>query len=132
VTSGVSLWLGLTVAGPIGWLFAVTLLDALLGVGLGLLASAFAKTEFQAIQLMPVVVLPQLLLCGLFQPRDEMVTVLRWAADVLPVSYAVEALQLVAGHPAVSTGFARDLAVLAGFAAASVLAASATLRRQTR
>jgi ABC-2 type transport system permease protein len=81
---------------------------------------------------MPVVVLPQLLLCGLFQPRDEMVTVLRWAADVLPVSYAVEALQLVAGHPAVGSGFARDLAVLAGFAAASVLAASATLRRQTR
>jgi ABC-2 type transport system permease protein len=61
-----------------------------------------------------------------------MVTVLRWAADVLPVSYAVEALQSVAANPAVSTGFARDLAVLAGFAAASVLAASATLRRQTR
>jgi ABC-2 type transport system permease protein len=132
VTSGVSLWLGLTVAGPIAWLLAVTLLDALLGVGLGLLASAFARTEFQAIQLMPVVVLPQLLLCGLFQPRDEMVTVLQWAADVLPVSYAVEALQLVAGHPAVGSAFARDLAVLAGFAAASVLAASATLRRRTR
>lgn len=132
VTSAVSLWLGLTMAGPIGWLVAVTLLDALLGVGLGLLASALARTEFQAIQLMPVVMLPQLLLYGLFQPRGEMVTVLRWAADVLPVSYAVEALQLVAGNPAVGADFARDLAVLAGFAAASVLAASATLRRRTR
>jgi len=132
VTSGVSLWLGLTVAGPIAWLLVVTLLDALLGVGLGLLASAFAKTEFQAIQLMPVVVLPQLLLCGLFQPRDEMATVLQWISNVMPVSYAVEALQFVAANPAVGADFARDLAVLAGFAAASVLAASATLRRQTR
>jgi len=120
------------VAGPIAWLLVVTLLDALLGVGLGLLASAFAKTEFQAIQLMPVVVLPQLLLCGLFQPRDEMATVLQWISNVMPVSYAVEALQFVAANPAVGADFARDLAVLAGFAAASVLAASATLRRQTR
>jgi len=81
---------------------------------------------------MPVVVLPQLLLCGLFQPRDEMATVLQWISNVMPVSYAVEALQFVAANPAVGADFARDLAVLAGFAAASVLAASATLRRQTR
>jgi ABC-2 type transport system permease protein len=132
VTSLVSLWLGMTVTGPVGWLLAVTVLDAWLGVGLGLLASAFASTEFQAIQLMPVVVLPQLLVCGLFQPRAEMTPVLRWAADILPVPYAVEALQLVAGYPSVGSAFARDLAVLTGFAAAAVIAASATLRRRTR
>src|SRR6185312_16555938 len=63
--------LGLEVVGSVAWLVAVTLVDALLGVALGLFASAFATTEFQAIQLMPVVVLPQLLLCGLFQPRSE-------------------------------------------------------------
>jgi ABC-2 type transport system permease protein len=77
---------------------------------------------------MPLVVLPQLLLCGLSQPRDEMATVLRWAADVLPVSYAVEALQYVS-EGRVDGSFARDLLVLAGFVAGGVMAAAATLRR---
>jgi ABC-2 type transport system permease protein len=130
VTTTVSLWLGMTVSGPLVWLFVVTGVDALLGVALGLLASAFARTEFQAIQMMPLVVLPQVLLCGLFQPRSEMATVLRWAADVLPVSYAVEALQHVA-DARVNGAFARDLLVLACFVAGSVIAAAATLRRTT-
>jgi ABC-2 type transport system permease protein len=130
VTASVSLWLGMDVSGSLGWLFAVTGVDALLGVALGLFASAFARTEFQAIQLMPVVVLPQLLLCGLFQPREDMATVLRWAADVLPVSYAVEALQYVA-EGRVDAAFARDVLVLTGFVAGAVVAAAATLRRTT-
>ena len=71
--------------GSLLWLLLVTLVDAILGVALGLLASAFAATEFQALQAMPVVVLPQLFVCGLFQPRDEMAHVLRWFSDVLPV-----------------------------------------------
>ena len=131
VTTGVSFALGLSIDGSLAWLFVVTLADALLGVALGLLGSAFARTEFQAIQLMPVVVLPQLLVCGLFQPRSEMASVLRWAADVLPLPYAVEALQHVAGSTSVSGGFVRDLLVLAGFVVAGVIAAAATLRRRT-
>src|SRR5664279_3920707 len=83
----VSRWLGMHLAGSIWWLLVVALLDALLGVALGLLASAFATTEFQAVQFMPVVVLPQLLLCGLFHPRAQMATVLRWASDAMPLSY---------------------------------------------
>jgi ABC-2 type transport system permease protein len=130
VTTSVSLWLGMDVSGSLAWLFAVTAVDALLGVALGLLASAFARTEFQAIQMMPVVVLPQLLLCGLFQPRHEMTTVLRWAADVLPVSYAVEALQYVADGR-IGGAFARDLLVLLCFVAGGVVAGAATLRRAT-
>jgi len=131
VTIGVSFALGMSIDGSLGWFLVVTLADALLGVALGLLGSAFARTEFQAIQLMPVVVLPQLLVCGLFQPRSEMATVLRWAADVLPVPYAVEALQHVAGSASVDAGFVRDLLVLAGFALAGLVAAAATLRRRT-
>jgi ABC-2 type transport system permease protein len=131
VTTGVSFALGLSIEGSLGWLLLVTLADALLGVSLGLLGSAFARTEFQAVQLMPVVVLPQLLVCGLFQPRSEMATVLRWAADVLPVPYAVEALQHVAGSAAVDGNFVRDLLVLAGFVVAAIVGAAATLRRQT-
>ena len=86
-------WLGLDVKGSFGGLLLVTALDALLGVALGLFASAFAHTEFQAIQFLPLVVFPQLFLCGLFRPRDQMATVLRWLSDVMPLSYAVEALK---------------------------------------
>jgi ABC-2 type transport system permease protein len=131
VTTVVSLALGMTVDGPIVWLFVVILLDALLGVALGLLASAFAKTEFQAIQLMPVVVLPQLLVCGLFQPRAAMAEVLRWVADVLPLPYAVEALQYVANGTAPDAAFARDIGVLAVYVVGALIAAAATLRRTT-
>jgi ABC-2 type transport system permease protein len=131
VTTAVSLLLGMTVDGPLVWLFVVILLDALLGVALGLLASAFATTEFQAIQLMPVVVLPQLLVCGLFQPRDEMAQPLQWLADVLPLPYAVEALQSVATGSAPDAAFARDLAVLAVYVVGALVAAAATLRRST-
>jgi ABC-2 type transport system permease protein len=128
VTTSVSLALGMQVSGPLAWLFAVTAVDALLGVALGLLASAFARTEFQAIQMMPLVAFPQLLLCGLFVPRAHMAAVLRWAADVLPLSYAVEALQYVAGDR-IDGAFARDLLVLGCFVAGSVVAGAATLRR---
>lgn len=131
VTTMVCLLLGLTVHGALFWLLLVTLADALLGVGLGLLASAFASTEFQAIQMMPLVVLPQLLLCGLFQPRDDMATVLRWAADVLPVTYAVDALQRVAASTTVGSDLVRDFAVLGGFVVTSLGLAALSLRRST-
>jgi ABC-2 type transport system permease protein len=131
VTTSVCLLLGMTVHGSLAWLLLVTMTDALLGVALGLLASAFATTEFQAIQLMPVVVLPQLLLCGLFQPRPEMAQLLRWAADVLPVTYAVDALQRVAASASVSGELLRDFAVLAGYVVAAIALAAASLRRTT-
>jgi len=131
VTIAVSELLGLTVSGPFAALAVVIALDALLGVALGLFASAFATTEFQAIQLMPVVVLPQLLVCGLFQPRADMALVLQWIADVLPLPYAVEALQYVARGTAPDWPFFRDVAVLAAFVLGAVIAAAATLRRRT-
>ena len=131
ITAGVSFGLGLSIDGSLAWLLVVTLIDALLGVAIGLLGSAFARTEFQAIQLMPVVVLPQFLLCGVFQPRSEMAEVLRWASDVLPLPYAVEALQHIASSTSLTAGFLRDVLVLVGFVLAGLVAAAATLRRQT-
>lgn len=130
VAIAVSFWLGLSIAGSLGWFVLVTAVDALLGVALGLFASAFASTEFQAIQFMPVVVLPQVFLCGLFQPRDEMAAVLRWVSNVLPVSYAVDALQRVAGGDVGGT-YTRDLVIVAGFVVVALLLAAATLRRRT-
>jgi len=126
-----SVALGLDVGGSIGWLMLVAAADALLGVALGLLASAFARTEFQAIQFMPVVVLPQLLLCGLFQPRSQMAGVLEWVSDVMPLSYAVEALQRVASDGGVGSTYIVDLLVVVGCAVVGLALAAATLRRQT-
>lgn len=123
--------LGMNLAGAIGWLLLVASCDAVLGVALGLLSSAFAATEFQALQMMPVVVLPQLLVCGLFVPRAQMAAPLRWAADLLPVPYAVEALQQVAVGKSISGDYTRDLLVLVAFAVAALLVGAATLRRRT-
>lgn len=131
VTVAVSAALGLHLVGSVWWLLLVAAVDALLGVAMGLFASAFARTEFQAIQFMPVVVFPQLLLCGLVQPRPGMATVLRWASNVMPVSYAVEALQRVAAHPTVGSVYLRDIVVVAGCAITALVLAAATLRRRT-
>ena len=121
--------LGLSVAGP-GWLLVVVaVLDALLGVAMGLGVSAFARSEFQAVQFMPAVVLPQFLLCGLLVPRDQMPTVLDAVSDVLPLSYAVDATNAVVGStdPAVSG----QLLAVAAFVALFVVLGSLTLRRRT-
>jgi ABC-2 type transport system permease protein len=85
-------WLGLTIAGSLALLILVAVLDALLGMALGLFVSAFARTEFQAVQFMPLIAAPQILVCGLFAPRDHMAQVLTWLSDVMPLSYAVDAV----------------------------------------
>lgn len=131
VTVAVSVLLGFSLAGSFGWLLLITAATALLGVASGLFASAFARTEFQAIQLMPIVVLPQVLLCGLFHPRDEMATVLRWVSDVLPLSYAVDAVQQVAREGAIDGSYTWDLLVVVGCVVAGLVLAAATLRRQS-
>lgn len=127
----VSTWLGLDVAGPLWSLVLVALLDAWFGLALGLFASAFAQTEFQAVQFMPIIVLPQLLVCGLFVPRDQMADWLRYLSDAMPLSYAVEALQHVTVSAELDASYVRGAVVLAGGALLSLMLAAATLRRQT-
>jgi ABC-2 type transport system permease protein len=124
-------WLGLDLVGSVGMLVLVSVLSAQLGVALGLLASAFARTEFQAVQLMPAFVLPQTLLCGLFVPRDQMAGWLEAVSDVLPLSYAVEAMQQVAGEPDPTGTLLVDLAVIAGCVVLALGLGAATLRRRT-
>jgi ABC-2 type transport system permease protein len=124
-------WLGLKVDGPVWGLVLVAVLDALLGVALGLFASAFARTEFQAVQFLPALILPQLLLCGLLMPRSQMSTVLDWTSNLLPLSYAVEAMQQLTGHSALTGTVTRDLVVMLGFTLAGLVLGAATLRRRT-
>ncbi|MFJ9611596.1 ABC transporter permease [Kitasatospora sp. NPDC101176] len=123
--------LDLHIAGPTWLVFAVAVADGLLGMALGLLVSAFASTEFQAVQFLPAVLLPQLLLCGLFVPRDGMATALRWISDVLPLSYAVDAMTRLTTTATADPAVARDLAVVTGAALLALALGAATLRRRT-
>ncbi|NUT94886.1 MAG: ABC transporter permease [Saccharothrix sp.] len=124
-------WLGLSIEGSVALLVLIAVLDALLGMALGLFASAFARTEFQAVQFMPAIVMPQVLLCGLFVPRDQMATVLNWISDVMPLSYAVDALTQVTRSSEVDGTLVRNLLIVAGCALAALLLGAATLRRRT-
>ena len=123
-------FLGLDVLGPIWLLTIVAVADAVLGSALGLFVSAFAQTEFQAVQFMPALVIPQLLLCGLLVPRPMLPDFLERVSDVLPLSYAVDAMQ----HLTTSAETAevwRDVAIVAAFAIAGLALGAATLRRRT-
>jgi ABC-2 type transport system permease protein len=119
------------IAGSVALLILVAVLDALLGMALGLLVSAFARTEFQAVQFMPLFALPQVLLCGLFTPREQMAPVLSRISDLLPLSYAVDAMRLVTSSSAVTGGLVRDIAVVAGCGALALVLGAVTLRRRT-
>ncbi|MET7772774.1 ABC transporter permease [Nocardia sp. NPDC005366] len=123
--------LGLDAAGDPAWVVLIAVVDAINGVALGLLASAFARTEFQAVQFMPVVVAPQIFLCGLLVPRDQLPGWLQPISDVMPLSYAVDALQQVSQNPEVTGRMWRDLGIVALFTIVALGLGAATLRRRT-
>jgi len=132
IATGFAVWVcGLSVAGPIWLLVVVAVFDAVLGTALGLLASGFARTEFQAVQFMPAFLLPQFLLCGLLIPRDQLPTVLEWVSNVLPLSYAVDAMKEIARNPEPVTAVLGDLGIVAAFIAGALALASLTLSRRS-
>lgn len=121
---------GLDVEGPLWQLGLVAVVDALLGTALGLLASAFAQTEFQAVQFMPLLVFPQIILGGLFMPRDQMPDVLQTISDWLPLSYAIDTINAVAAGEAGWDVFG-PLLIVGAFMLGALVLASLTLRRRT-
>lgn len=124
-------WLGLSVAGSVALLVVIAVLDALLGMALGLFVSAFARTEFQAVQFMPLFAFPQVLLCGLFQPRDHMIGLLAGLSDVMPLSYAVDSIKLVTASGQVTAELIRDMGIVVGAILLALVLGAATLRRRT-
>jgi ABC-2 type transport system permease protein len=122
--------LDLDVQGPVWLLTTVAVTDAVLGTALGLFVSAFAQTEFQAVQFMPAVVIPQILLCGLFVPRTLLPAVLEKVSDVLPLSYAVDAMSKLVASAATGDVW-QDIAVVACFTLAALALGAVTLRRRT-
>lgn len=123
--------LGLQAAGSPGWVVLIAVVDAICGVALGLLASAFARTEFQAVQFMPLVVAPQIFLCGLLVPRDQLPRWLEIISNVMPLSYAVDALEQVSTHTEPTAQMWQDLLIVAAFAVVALVVGAATLRRRS-
>jgi ABC transporter DrrB family efflux protein len=124
-------FLDLDIAGPAWVLTLVAVLVALLGMALGLFVSAFANTEYQAVQFLPAIVFPQLLLCGLLVPRGDLPSVLETLSAVMPLSYAVDAMKEVTVRTDVGAAVAGDLFVVAGFGAGALALGAVTLRRRT-
>ncbi|MCA5895084.1 ABC transporter permease [Isoptericola sp. NEAU-Y5] len=130
VVVGFALAVGMNVLGPLWLVVVVAMLDAVLGCCLGLAASALARSEFQAVQMMPAIIFPQLITCGLLMPRDQMPQVLEWLSRVFPLTYAIEAMQdLSAGAEWADVSGAVGVIVL--FIVGAVVLGVATLRRRT-
>jgi ABC-2 type transport system permease protein len=122
--------LGLDTEGPKWLVVVLAVANAVLGSTLGLFVSAFAQSEFQAVQFMPAVVFPQILLCGLFVARDDMATWLRAISAFMPLTYAYDALARTAQNE-LDARFAFDVAVVGSCIVAAVALGAATLRRRT-
>jgi ABC-2 type transport system permease protein len=131
LTAGVAFgFLGLDSAGPVWLILVFAVGNAVLGMALGLFLSAFARTEFQAVQFMPAFVLPQILLAGLLVPRDKMARVLELTSDVLPLTYAYDALAKTAADD-LGGRLALDAALIGGFIVLALIVGATTLRRRT-
>jgi ABC-2 type transport system permease protein len=100
-------------------------------MALGLCVSALATSEFQAVQFMPAFVLPQLLICGLFVARDAMAGWLEAVSWAMPLTYAYDALERLAGPGNLGTGFWLDVGVLIGASIVMLGAGALTLPRRT-
>jgi len=132
VAVGYSVWVcGLSIKGSVWLLLAVAVADAVLGTSLGLLASAFARTEFQVVQFMPALVFPQVLLGGIFLPRDQLPDALRAISDWLPLSHAIDALQAVASDSQDAAYVGGELLIIGAWIVGAVVLGSITLRRKT-
>jgi ABC-2 type transport system permease protein len=116
--------------GPVVAVIALAVANAVLGMSLGLLVSAFASTEFQAVQFMPAVILPQIILGGLFVPREDMPEVLEVISAFLPFTYAFDALSKVAADD-IGGRFWLDVVVVIGSIVLALVLAAATLKRRT-
>jgi ABC transporter DrrB family efflux protein len=121
--------LGLKVIGSQIGLIWISILDALLGLAIGLFVSSFAQSEFQAIQFMPAVLLPQLLLSGLLVPRDAMDRILSDLSNILPLSYAIDATRRIATN---SGSILNDSAISLAFIFGLLVLGSLTLKRSTK
>ncbi|BAW92913.1 ABC transporter component [Actinomyces sp. Chiba101] len=133
VLSAVCAWaLGVTIAGNWIWIILTALLDAFVGVAMGLLVSALSRTEFQAVQFMPLLIGVQVFLCGMLVPRGQLPSALEPVSQAMPMSWAVNAVGEVQAGAAVTQGLVMDAVVLAVIGLVLLTAAPLTMPRRTR
>lgn len=122
--------LGVSVAGGTLPLLLGAVLSALLGTSLGLFVSAFASSEFHAVQFLPAIILPQFLVCGILAPREHMATLLQWFADIMPLTYSVDAMKKITLDHSWTTTLSKDFIVVILFGVSALLLGAWTIRRQ--
>jgi ABC-2 type transport system permease protein len=133
ITSMVTLWaLGVDIQGSPLPILVTAVAAALLGTSLGLFVSAFARNEFQAVQLVMPIIMPQVLLCGLFIARDQMARPLELLSDVFPLTYSVDAMRQAANNTTWTGKLTSDLLIVLGFGIAALILGSITIRRQEK
>ncbi len=123
--------LGLESEHAIWIVFALAVGNAILGMALGLFLSAFATTEFQAVQFMPAFIMPQIILCGIFVPTDQMARGLEIASKALPMTYAYDALNRTTRPGALGSDMTIDVMVIVGATILALILGALTLRRRT-
>lgn len=121
-------FLDVNISGSAVSLLVVAVLSGVLGMVFGLLFSAFAQNEFQAVQFMPAFVLPQFLTCGLFIPREKMAEVLQYFANIMPITYVVKALQDVQSVSGWTHDLTVNVVIILGFIIFALVLGSLSLR----
>ena len=121
--------LGVNFYGDLWQIFVFQIVVITGAVTLGIFTSTFARNEFQMVQFIPLIIVPQIFLCGVIWPVEQMPEYLQWLSAVLPLTYAVDGLRdiMLAGKNLLDVGF--ELVVLAGFTVVTSILAATTLRR---
>lgn len=116
---------------PVGaqYLFLLAVVSAFMGTSFGLFVSAFARNEFQAVQLVMPILMPQFLISGLLVPREQMATVLQNISDFLPLTYMVEAAHEINTNSAISSAFFGDISILVGLSVLVLTLGTLTISR---
>jgi ABC-2 type transport system permease protein len=115
-----------------GDLWQILIFQVLIGinaVSMGTFFSAFARNEFQMIQFIPLIIVPQIFLSGLFIPIAQLPVVLEWIAKFLPLTYGVEGIKALMQQGQGLVNIGSDIGILAAFAVGFLLLASLTLRK---
>jgi ABC-2 type transport system permease protein len=110
--------------------FAVILLLGAGALALGSFVSNFARSEFQVVQFIPIVIIPQIVLCGVFWPVQSVPEFLRPISNVLPLTYASDALRAIMLKGALVSDILPDFLYLGAFFLIFFGAATIMLKRE--
>ena len=118
--------------GSVLLIFGMEALMVIAAVNLGIFLSMFARSEFQAVQFIPLVIVPQFLLSGILFPVSSEPQALQYISNVLPLTYAVNGMRdiMIKGADLTWPSLQLDLAVVAAFGIVLIVAGTATLRRR--